>query len=89
VQALEHERDELDAQAALVRAKQRLADLQPTPPEPTPEPVSEPPPVPEPPPAGLTPHEVEDVLAALPEISPETLKTISLMLAGLQKEKRG
>lgn len=85
VVALEHEREETIALADLVRAQQRLAELQPTPP-PAPEPTAPPP---APPPAGLTPADVEDVLSVLPEIAPETLKTISRLLSGMLKEKNG
>lgn len=84
VASLEHERAEINAQVDLLRAKQRLADLEPKPPAP-PEPAPAPPPAP----PGLSPSDVEDVLSALPEIAPETLKTISRLLVGLLKEKGG
>jgi hypothetical protein len=84
--ALERERHELNAQADLLRAQQRLAELQPQPSPPPPEP----PPAPPPPPApGLSPADVEEVLTGLPEISTDTLKTISRLLLGLLKEKSG
>ena len=84
VAALGYERDETDALANLVRAQQRLADLQPAPPPPP-----EPPPAPPPSaPAGLSPDDVEDALSSLPEITPDTLKTISRILVGMLKEKR-
>lgn len=37
----------------------------------------------------LTTDEIEELLQSLPEISPETLQTLSLMLKGRLKEKRG
>jgi hypothetical protein len=88
VAALEHKREETNALADLVRAQQRLAELQPKP-APPPQPSASPlaPTPPPPAPVGLTPTDVEDVIASLPEIMPDTLKTISRLLFGLQKEK--
>lgn len=37
----------------------------------------------------LSIDEIEELLQALPEISPETMQTLSLMLKGRMKEKRG
>lgn len=79
--ALEHEREEIHAQAELERAKQRLADVHPTAPEP-----SAPPPVPATP-KGLTPAEVQMVAQRLPEMTPETIETLHMMLSGLLAEK--
>jgi len=80
MQALTHEAAEVNARINLVRAQQHLSSLHPDP---------EPPAAPHPPPApaGLTPGEVDELLAAMPELSDETKKTISYILAGRLREK--
>jgi hypothetical protein len=76
---LQHEREALDAQAALMRAQQRLAELQPKPPEPAPPP-------PPPPPVGLSPSDVEKVAHNMPELKPETVQSLVWALKGLLAE---
>lgn len=39
-------------------------------------------------PAGLTPDEVDELVASLPEVAPETRHTLSLLMKGLIKERK-
>ncbi len=78
MQRLVHETAEVNARINLVRAQQHLTAL-------TPEPE---PPAPPPAPVGLTPDEVEELIAALPDASEELRRTISLLLRGRLKEKQ-
>ena len=68
-----------DAEATLVQAQQYLASLRPQPTQPTSPPA--------PAPQGLTPSDVEQIAQQLPELKPETVRTLSLMLAGWLAEK--
>ncbi|MFN0217369.1 MAG: hypothetical protein ACKVP4_01000 [Hyphomicrobium sp.] len=83
---LRHERDELDAVATLIRSRQRLAELDPKPPQPPPLPEQSP--VPPPPAAGLTPADVERVAQNMPELQPDSIRTLLLALNGLLAEKK-
>jgi hypothetical protein len=85
VVALEHEREQTNALADLVRAQQRLAELQPAPPPPpAPAPPAPPPAAPM---KGLTTAEVQMIAQRLPELKPETVETLCMMLSGLLAEK--
>ena len=81
--AIRHERDELDAVATLIRSRQRLAEFDPKPP-PIPD---QPPPQPSPA-AGLSPADVERVAQNMPELQPDTIRTLLLALNGLLAEKK-
>lgn len=82
---LRHEHDELDAIATLIRSRQRIAELDPKQP-PIPE---RSPPMPESPPtAGLSPADVESVAQNMPELQPDTIRTLVLALNGLLAEKK-
>jgi hypothetical protein len=74
---------EAEAQVILAKARSRLTQFEPPamPPRPEAEP-SQPPQ-----PAALSADEIEELLQALPEIAPETLHTISLLVKGRLKEK--
>jgi hypothetical protein len=78
---INQETETLTAQIALAEVQAKLASLAPhgTPPVATATPGSN----------GLTPDEIEELLQALPEISPDTMHTLSLMLKGRLKEKSG
>jgi hypothetical protein len=78
MQRLTHETAEVNARINLARAQQHLASF-----EPQPEPPVSPPDV-----VGLTPDDVDELLAALPDIADETKKTISYLLHGRLKEKK-
>jgi hypothetical protein len=80
MQRLTHETAEVNARINLLRAQQHLASLEPQP-EPAPQPAFTP--------GGLTPDEVEEIIASLPEASDELRRTISLLLKGRLKEKQG
>ena len=77
---INQETEALAAQIALAEVQAKLATLAPhgTPPVAT---------ATTPDSYGLTPDEIEELLQALPEISPDTLHTLSLMLKGRLKEK--
>jgi len=77
---LQHERDEIDAQIAVAAAKLQLAQYQPQPETP-----SAPPPAPAP--MGLTPADVQKAAQMMPELKPESIETLLLMLGGLLAEK--
>ena len=79
MQRLTHETAEVNARINLVRAQQHLTSLAPDP---------TPPSAPPPQPAGLTPDEVEELIAALPDAPDELRRTISLLLKGRLKEKQ-
>jgi hypothetical protein len=86
---LELETKEITARIARDQAMLVLQTYQPQPPPPPPAPVvaQPPPPPPPPPPPGLTPGEVDELLAQLNELSPETKKTISYLLHARMREK--
>ena len=82
---LQHELAQTDARIAVAGAQLRLVQLLPVPvPVVPPAPA---PPAPPPPPAGLTPADVRKVLQAMPEIRPEAIETLVLMLSGVLAEK--
>ena len=65
-----------------------LQDLQAYQPEPPPPPAQAPAPAP-PSPTGLSPAEIEDLVrASLPEVTPDTLRTLTLLLQGRLAEKK-
>ena len=75
---IQHQTEAVTAHIALAEVQARLAAISPHAPAlPTPTPAA----------GGLAPSEIEEILQALPEISPETLHTLSLMLKGRLKEK--
>lgn len=78
--ALRCETDQLHAEVKLIEARQAITRLTPTP-----APPAAPPPAP---PPGLSPDEVDELLASLPEISAETRHTLALLLKGYLKEKQ-
>ncbi len=80
VLTLRHQTGIADAEATLVQAQQYLASLRPQPTQPTSPPA--------PAPQGLTPAEVNEVIAALDDISPEVKKTISYILMARMQEKQ-
>lgn len=77
---IKHETDATNLQILLAEAQSRLDAYAPH---------GSPPPRDTPQDTGLAPDEIEEILQALPEISPETLHTLSLMLKGRLKEKSG
>ena len=81
---LQHELDETNARIALAIATTQLASYTPQPPEP-PQPPAPPP---SPPPTGLDPREVEAVLQRFPDIKPESIEPIIMMLRGVLAEKK-
>lgn len=74
---LMHQTGIADAEARLMQAQQYLASLRPEPPRPTTTATAQ----------GLTPSDVEQIAQQLPELKPETVRTLSLMLAGWLAEK--
>ena len=75
---IHHQTEAVTAHIALAEVQARLAAISPHAPAlPTPTTGA----------GGLSPSEIEEILQALPEISPETLHTLSLMLKGRLKEK--
>lgn len=85
---LNAEHDQLQAKIRNAAAQMELARHLPIPVcEEPPVTVSAPPPPA--PPVGLSPSEIEEVVrASLPEITPETLRTLCLLLQGRLAEKR-
>lgn len=79
--ALKQETAEVQARAELVAARHLLAAYEPQPPEPPPAPPS-------PAPAGLDPREVEAVLQRFPDIKPESIEPIIMVLRGILAEKK-
>jgi hypothetical protein len=77
-----HATAEAEARITLARTEHYLASLRHGP-----EAASSPHSPPQP--AGLTPDEVEEIIASLPEASDELRRTISLLLKGRLKEKQG
>jgi hypothetical protein len=77
---IQHEAEAVNAQIILAEAQARLATFAP---------YGQPPPREPPLPTGLSPDEVEELLHTIPELSPETLHTLSLLLKGRLKEKTG
>jgi hypothetical protein len=82
MQELTHQTAEVNARINFVRAQQHLASLNP---DPEPRPSAPPPP---PAPAGLDPREVEAVLQRFPDIKPESIEPIVMMLRGILAEKK-
>ena len=67
---------EVNAELALVAARRELASIAPPPDVASAA-------------AGLSPAEVEELLRVIPEINPETARTLSHLLAGRLKERTG
>lgn len=80
---LQHELDETTAKISLAAARLQLAQYEPQP-APPPEPPA---PIPAPAPTGLTPADVEKVAQAMPEMKPETIRSLLWALGGLMAEK--
>lgn len=74
---IHHQTEAVTAHIALAEVQARLAAISPHAPA-LPTPAAG---------GGLSPDEIEEILQVLPEISPETLHTLSLMLKGRLKEK--
>jgi len=82
---LEHQLAEVNAKIALAQAERLYAQYRPEPPAAPPTQAPPPPAVP----VGLSPTEIEELVrTSLPEVSPETLRTLSLLLQGRLAEKK-
>jgi len=73
MQQFVHQTAEINARINLLRAEQHLASFEPAHSAPAP--------------SGLTPPEIDELLAALPDVSEDTRKTISYVLSGRLREK--
>lgn len=82
MQRIAHATAEAQARVNLVRAEHYLASLREGEPVPSLQPSQQQS-------AGLTPDEVEEIIASLPEASDELRRTISLLLKGRLREKQG
>jgi hypothetical protein len=79
VHDLKCETEELNARVALATARKAFADFVPLPPT---EPAQA-----SAPSTGLTPPEVDELVATMPDISEDARRTLSLLLSGRVKEK--
>ena len=78
---LEHELSQTNLQIQVAQARFSLAQYQP-------QPEAPPPPPPPPTPDGLTPTEVEAVLQRFPDVKPELIEPIVMILRGMMAEKK-
>jgi hypothetical protein len=81
------ETKELNARIARDQAMLVLQSFQPQPPPAPVPPVAPPPETPPPLPPGLTPAEIDEMLAQMPELTPETRRSISYLLNARLREK--
>lgn len=79
--AIKHETEEVAARTILAQAQAQLAEYAPHGDMPSGATAARS--------LGLSPEEVEELLQTIPELSPETLHTLSLLLKGRLKEKNG